>query len=329
MSLQAFLDAGQNFDAEFGAGLSNHMPMALAALTRLGADDLCLARFAQSYGQRLRPAPAAQDWPAGHAWRSRLGEAAAWPAYRNLFLLWLLDEGAEPVLRAVLPVLMQGCSAAAFHGLIRTAYAVQSGHGRELADGLAHWASRWADLGPPSLQGPVADPWPLLKTMAAPAPPGNLIQERMQQVVFGATTAAPFDHAVAQLHIDDKLLPRLARLAARLYARSGNFTVLHLVTSAHAVRVLLPFIDEPLPAMAAYWRALAAGFVASGALFGRASQALPWPELVAAALASPNDHLIKLVHSCREEQQAWRGADDWQRAASRAVAQARTPERRT
>ena len=42
-----------------------------------------------------------------------------------------------------------------------------------------------------------------------------------------------------KVELNADTLPRLARLAAQLYARSGNFTVLHLVTSAHALRVLL------------------------------------------------------------------------------------------
>jgi hypothetical protein len=46
---------------------------------------------------------------------------------------------------------------------------------------------------------------------------------------------------------------------------------------------------------------------------------LPWQTLVATALASNDDHLIKLVDSCREETQVY-GGDAWQRAASRAVA---------
>ena len=51
---------------------------------------------------------------------------------------------------------------------------------------------------------------------------------------------------------------------------------------------------------------------------GRVATALPWPVLVDAALASDDEHLIKLVDSCREEEAA-HGGPDWQRAASRAV----------
>lgn len=321
MNFIELLDDSARFDAEYdgdtSGGLSNHLPMALAALKRLGAGDARLAEFAHVYSQRLRAAPPAAEWPAGEPWRALLGQAAAWPVYRQLFLHWLATEEPDAVLQQTLPTLMAGCGGAAFHGLIRTAYAVQSGHGQELADALAYWACRWLDLGATPPPGSQADPAPLLKAMRQPKPPGELIVECMT----AAARHADFGAATAGLRIDHQTLPRLARTAARLYARRGNFTVLHLVTSAQAVAVLLPFIDEAaaVAAISAYWRAYAAGFVASAAVPGRAAQARPWPELVSVALASDDDHLIKLVDACQQAQAAAGGADDWQRAASRAV----------
>ena len=63
--LAQLLDDGARFDAEFAGGLSNHLPMALVSLKRLGADDRRLAEFAAGYSARLEPAPPAATWPAG------------------------------------------------------------------------------------------------------------------------------------------------------------------------------------------------------------------------------------------------------------------------
>jgi len=52
----------------------------------------------------------------------------------------------------------------------------------------------------------------------------------------------------ARLQVDAPRLPQLARQSARLYARNGNFAVLHLVNSAHALRVLQLLLDGPLTA---------------------------------------------------------------------------------
>lgn len=301
MNLLSLLDDGARFDAEYRGGLSNHLPMALLALRRLGADETRLAAFAAGYAQRLEAARPLAAWPAGDAWTTRLGDATAWPAYRSLFRDWLSFEDADAVLRQVLPLLLPGCGAAAFHGLIRTASAVQAAHAGELADGLAYWACRFLPL-----DGRLPDG------------DHGLIFEAMQR----AAAAPGFEDAVDAVALDDGTLQRLSAQAATLYAASGDFIVLHLVTSAQALRVLLPFCDEPLAAVDDYIAAQVAALRACQAVAGTPAALLPWPALVAAALASDDEHVIKLVDSCREET-AVHGGDAWQRAASRAVVDSR------
>ncbi len=324
-TLMALLDAGAAHDIEFDGGLSNHLPMALGALAALGADDAHLERYAASYSIKLRAAPPAAAWPGGEPWASRFGDGTAWPAYRQLFAEWLTYESTDDVLAQVLPQLMPGCGAAAFHGLIRTAYAVQARHAGELADALAYWACRYMALpAVPERKRTTAD---LQKVLAAlPIAP---VEARFITTRMRAAAAAPgFAAAVARLRIDDTTLPALAQHAAQLYASTGDFTVLHLVTSAHALRVLLPFTPEPLLAVRSYWQAYAAGYAATSAQAEttamaktRATTALQdWPSLVAAALASDDEHVIKLMHSGREEG-GFYGNDVFRRAASRAVAQ--------
>ena len=315
MSLRALLDDGRRFDAEYAGGLSNHLPMALVALASLGADDARLAAFAQHYAQRLAPAPAPVGWPAGDAWASRLGELESFAAYRDLFEQWIGHESAASVLQQALPVLMVGVGANAFHGIIRTGCAVRAGHHGELANGLAYWACRWLDLGMSRAAGRTLDPARLLARLAPLAGRADLIYQRMQL----AAATPGFAAVVNQFKVTDDTLQRLARLAARLYAGSGNFTALHLVTSAHAMRLLMPFVEDPAPALRSYWRAFAAGVMAAGLQAGEPPASRPWPDLVAAAIASPDEHLVKLVDSCREEQRAYGGAEDWQRAATCAV----------
>lgn len=319
LALYRGLAAGAAHDAEYADGLSNHLPMALVALHRLGAGATRLQAFAAGYAQRLRPAPPPQAWVPGEAWPPRLGERGAWPAYRDLFSTWLDHEDAGAVLAAVLPRLLQGCGGAAFHGLIRTAYAVQARHQQELGDALAYWACCWADLGPLPEQGGAAeaDPAAVLRQLPLPArpPAGRLIAERVAEVA-----ALPgFAAAVARLQTDAGTPERLARGSAEMYAASGNFTVLHMLTSAHALRVLLPFVEEPLPAVRAYWQAFAAAWAASGARDRGPVPLRPWTDIVAFALASDDEHVIKLVDSCREQEAAY-GGSEWRRAASRVLA---------
>ncbi len=329
MTLRHHLDQSAHFDAEYGHNLASHLPMTLVALWRLGADEAQVTRFVAQYTQRLHPAPAAEAWPSGEAWGSQLGNPRAWPAYRSLFNDWLDDEGGPSVLPQVLPVLLQGVGAAAFHGLIRTAYALAAGHSHALADALAYWACRWVSLGPSGVGAEGAgrrqrDPRAVL-TRFRPIHPStpSLIVERM--VV--AASQPGFAAAASGLLIDgDDTLSQLATLAARCYAASGDFTVLHLVTSAHALRVLLPWLEaeEKAEALGHYWLNYAAGYVGSG-LAGKPalpSMGKPWPwaRIVEATLSMGDDHAIKLVDSCREQERVY-GGDAWRVAASRAAGQ--------
>jgi len=322
MTLRTLLDDAARYDAEYGHNLACHLSMALVALARLGAGEQRLEQFAASYAERLHPAPPPEPWPSGEPWKSGFGDPRTWPAYRTLFNDWLDHEGAGVVLAQALPPLMRGVGAAAFHGLIRAAYAVAAGHSHELADALAYWACRWFTLGDPRAErtsNDERDPAEVLARLRIAKPRAPLIAERMalvaQHPAFARTAAA--------LRIDDPehTLQQLATIAARLYAASGNFTVLHLVTSAHAMRVLLPWIDDDdrPDAVQLYWQAFVAGHAASGlqlAAQGEAVQA--WDTIVAAAIASDDDRFIKLVDSCREQERAC-GGSVWREAASRAL----------
>lgn len=320
-ALRRRLDDARRHDAEYGASLTNHLPMALVALTRLGADDERCAEFAQRYRQRLHAAPPQEPWPAGEAWRAHLGRPRAWPIYRSLFRDWMFHEGPAEVLEQVLPELMRGAGAAAFHGAIRTAYALAANHADELGDALAYWACRWFPIDAPPDAGRQADPVPLLAQLdfAPDLPDVPLISQRL-----AAAAAHPrFAPLADRLHVDAALtLPRLAHCAAERYTAGADFTVLHLVTSAHAVQVLLPWLDEPdrRPALAHYARAFLAGWatVPVSAAPLPPLTVLPWPEIVARALESDDDHVVKLVDSCRELERAWGGAT-WSAAASRAL----------
>ena len=331
MTLRQLLDQSAVHDAEYGHNLASHLPMALVALHRLGADDARLAEFAARYASRLHPAPAPEPWPPGDPWQARLGDPAAWPAYRQLFDEWFDHEGAPSVLPQVLPALMRGVGAAAFHGPIRVAYALAASHSHELSDALAYWACRWFELGPlpTNAKGNAMgkDAKAALARLAVPKPARPLIAERMVMAATHPsfwTSAAALRVQAASEEAAARSLRQWAELAARLYAATGNFTALHLTTSAHAVRVLLPWLDEPAlaDAMGHYWLAYVAGCAASGvemaAPLPPPGAPKPWPTIVERAIASDDDHLIKIVDCCREQERAY-GGSVWQSAASRAL----------
>ncbi len=324
--LQGLLTDALQWDAEYGRGMSNHLPMALVALHALGADDDLLKRYSTRYAaaKALRPARPAGGWQAGDAWPRHLGRRGAWPRYRDLFRQWLADEGIGDVLPQVLPALMRGCAGAAFHGLIRTAYGVAAWHADEVADGLAHWAAFHLPLGamPTEVDGRQvnADPTVLLRRLQAHASKAPSIAGRMA----AAAEDGRVNTVAACLEVSDTLPEQLARAAALAYGATGNFTALHLVTATHAMRELATRVEEPAVAWAWFWQAYAHGVVAA-ALVPEPDPVAPlaWGDIVPLAVAQDDEHVIKLVHSCQAEARAYAaGGDDslWRRAATRAVA---------
>lgn len=305
------LSSTQTLPPEYRDGLSSHLPMALQALHAMGASPQRMREFAQRYASRFDSSQVVPE---------------AFAALRDSYAKAIATQGADTALREALPALWPGVSAAALHGLIRTAHAVASGHAGELAQGLAYWAWRWQALPQADAAGPgmVFSPW-----VDALASAGNgwradtrLISAAMRL----AGTSAAYLSLAGSLASDTASLPSLSRWAALRYAQTGNFTVLHLVTGCRAARVLMPWADEPLVAAGHLVRAFTAGYLASGV--GTSINSAPplhgsWDAVIAGACASDDDHVIKLVHACQDQAMALEStpADGpWLQAAWRALA---------
>jgi hypothetical protein len=310
-TLHTLLERSLALPAEYRGQLSSHLPMALHALDELGADDARLHRFFDGYATRFgnRRAGQAEALP---AWTTALGRIEAFDALRASFAALIARDGVLPTLQTALPRLWPGVAAAAFHGAIRTAHAVQAGHDGELAAALAYWAASWRPMPAGGAQPLSWAAWSDRLEAAAlrSRPAGGLISERMTAVSTGADYAALAD----ALPADTASLRDLSAWAARLYAGSGNFTVLHLVTGSRAARVLLAHTDDPAAAGMHLRRAFVAGALAAGLEAPQPAPPVPAAEVLrAGAIASDDDHVIKLVHA------AFWGEGPWMAAAARAL----------
>jgi len=319
-TLTRLLDENLRRSPEYGRGLSNHLPMALHALHELGAGDAELERFAAAYVDRKKLPPAADAARPDSA--PRLGDFASFPAWQVHFGERIASVGPRDALVEALSDLWPGVAAAAFHGPIRVAHAWELGHRGELAAALAYWAARWQPVNAPPDSGPTLDlaDWLAAAEAAARAwrADGRLISQRMDQ----ASRMPEFQAFAGRLRPSTDALARAARWAAGLYADTGNFTVLHVVTGSRALLQLAALSSPPPQA----WHAVAAAIVASG--IGERQRidtaGCTWDEVVGAARSSSDDHVVKLVHACRELS-AREGQDDFLAAAGRAVAHEGAP----
>lgn len=315
ITLHALLDRCAVLGPDLPNGYTNHLPMALHALAGLGADADRLETFAQRYLARQGLAwadavDAAEAPPPARVlpgWQRLRGLADAHGPLREAMAQDLALHGTGPWVRGVLPALWPGLGAAALHGPIRVAHALQAGHAGELASALAFWASRWRPL--PEVAA--ADPLPLADWAAAlqvaggqlrlEAPP---ISRRLAEAGCSPLYRDLLARAPQALPLGEALV-RLVPLAVQGYAMTGDFTLLHLVTGLRAVRVLLPWLPPQADA-GVLWRVVVAGWLAAP-LHRATPQPLPapdslpaWPALRAAACAQDDDHVIKLVHACQD-----------------------------
>ena len=312
--LVRLLDANDRFDLA-NRGTVNHLPMALFALSRLGASDSRLQEYfgwwEQNRALPRRPSP--RPVSAG-SWRSEIGQSDMFDALAASFRARGEAEGADALISEVYPAVADGVAAAAFHGLIRLAYGVEAGHRGEIGAGLATLCSRHAPLGVSLEAAPETASVEAGFVRISEALGGRRFTG---QGIIGRMQAAAADlHFVASLSRPalppPTLLAELAGIAIRLYWQTADFTVLHLVTTSHAARVLFGRYPQLLTQQAAdaLWLAACAGYASVGAPLpqpAEAPQGLPaWPEIGAGAIASNDDHVVKMTYTCRCEEAHYR-----------------------
>jgi len=285
--------------------LSNHLPMTLTALWQLGAPADALEPQLQRAARRLAPLAAG----------SHEAEAA------RRYAREIEREGLPAVLRAEMPGLLRAAETAAFHGLIRLAYALSAEHDGETAHALAAWSTGRTSLGEDLPAGLGRRGTSIAAALEALRGRSELsFQPRAGTTITSdlqACAALPgFEAAVSgpQAPGDDALtLDALAEASLAVYLASRDFTALHLVTACHAWRLVEPWsgLDE-IEACAArrgLWRAWLASWLSIGRPVpdftavhaGHAGEA-DWQAALPTLASSPDEHRIKL---------AWTALDEW------------------
>lgn len=309
LSLDAFLSRLAPFGPEYGPSLSSHVPMVLEVLDRLGRLDAAEG-YLGVWTPRLRPLAPLTD-----------PELGAYPAALENARSRIERLGPSGALAEAMPGLASGMLGAAFHGLIRVAHAARSvaragspERREELARALAYASVRAA-----------APPAHLVRSSAA-AKPGTF-SEGLARIVARGGASAPrtglitpdlearlgsgelLRDACDTLEIsNDRRVAEadLRRASLSLYLGtthhpSADFVLLHGVTAVDAVASLLPFAGSAAPlvlsAMATALTALRIAYVPEVSPLPPSSGLLE-PELVRAAIASGDDHAIKLAGAC-------------------------------
>ena len=320
------IEEAHRFGAIYRGGLASHHPMAMWALGAMGASDADMDRFEAHYLPQLEPRPGAVVTIQEGDEAAHLGSARAFPEWVEYFSGAMARDGAGAVLRRWVDRFTPAVAAGAFHGAIRTAFALESEAKDEVAHGLAYWAAAYGTL--PAAPEPAGSlsPHEVLAAIArdpvygGKRPAGRGISDRAH-----ASARSPgFAAHVASLDPGSLALDAIAHALLRAYAATGDFTLLHGVTGTHAFRLLAPYAADSGAALVDLWAAVVAVYMGAGAPspegWGlKGDDTLDWPAIHARAATREDEHDIKLAYSCWREWQH-RGDDLYRRAASARVA---------
>ena len=321
-NLDEALERFQQIGLEYAGGLANHGPMGAEALEQLG-HQAKIPAFADVYAPRLPPLERGEAI-ARADWGDALGDVHRAPDWVATFEDLVEAEPVSELLAREAPTLLPGVFAGAGHGFLRVVHGLRALERkddplrrREVAHGLAHWATRFQRLpGRPGAKGgrraiaaTLAD-WPLLGD--AQARIGYFFL-----VVKALDDWAPFAEAVENLPLpsEDELegwLDVVCRWAAGCYVAqpAARVAYVHTLTIPSGLRILLPHL-------APEDRVAAAGYVlqAVGALHSmmgdRESRseddeevlrvAGDWDEARYHAACSIQEHAIKMTEACHRE----------------------------
>jgi hypothetical protein len=324
-TLDVALDRLAAYGPDLANGFTSHAPMVVEALVALGRPEAVLP-WLELYRPGLLPRPAPREPIAPGAWREALGRSertADW-------MRFMQEQLAEAPWRAVLARwtarLAPAFCASATHGVLRVAHAARAlarretrGRLSELGDALGAWAAEHQTLPMPAERRP-GRLAPDDAIAAVPLQPAGERRFRgsIVSALEGLAGFAAFVPVIDWIDVDgppERAVSGLTRAFARVFLANardplGAITFVHGITSAAALRSLLPVVD------AATGRELVRyGWQAGAALYTSLASAKPWDGAIAGpapdrealidgAVANGDDHAIKLVEACLREHAA-------------------------
>ncbi|AJQ94662.1 questin oxidase family protein [Gynuella sunshinyii] len=288
-------------------GLSNHLPMAILALIRLGANEQDIEEFSKLYCRQLDPL---QEIPAQILTKQELlsliGKGEKFYQVQFTFDHLIQKNGAEDTLRTWLPILCTGPSTRAFHPLIRLGYALQFQLNSEVAHALADW-----------LVHLVSYPWPNNHHSSHPGSLESLISDlqnkrqsfqpithRLIDDELRAVTLFPeYQSLVLQPGTSDLNLADMQKVALSWYIQSHDFCALHAITGGYAFNMTIPYLENPYFAIKTFWLSLVLAYLSRSPVDTKEKTSISTDlsTLKSKAIASMDAHTIKLADICLQQ----------------------------
>lgn len=285
-----------------GSQLTNHLPMALYVLKEMGASEERILEFAVHYRNRHQISsgdPISDSIPE----QLQPGSHKQYYNYRNYFKKRIDQQGVDSIITEALYNLLPGISGGAFHGIIRLAYAVDSGDVGEIINALAYWSDTFQPI-KVNPMGVTEDIHSLFNHLLAHQyfrnnpPQGENIFEKMKIV----TDHEIFRESAFHLIYSPENERQVAQKIGVFYLQSKHFTLLHGITAFDALMRLKPWIEQYETAFNHYILALQGAYFSTGAIMfqnhDQNNLLIPWETIFQRVIQSDDVHHLKLVASC-------------------------------
>lgn len=317
--LDEALDLLAPYGPSFRGGLSNHGPMTVEALMSLGRGD-AVVNWASRYRRRLEKTSGKPTLIAAEHWQDALGKSARTHDWHAWFTNELAEAPWRDVVATWVPRLAPGMAAAGLHGVIRAGHAVCGLAKKEtpqrldeLARALGYWAAEYLPLpGEHKKSGSLAPAQALQQVEPLPKDmrrTRGLITSELSDIQDYKKFPKVIDLVDTQKGAPNFLAELLTTFAGTfVHTRRSSFEFLHAVTGTGAVTELLAFVkpEQHERVLAYTWQVTAAVYTRYGtdgilAAYEPGDNKPDAKQVVKRAVASGDEHTIKLVAACERE----------------------------
>ncbi len=302
------INSAHIYSCHYSNGLSNHLPMALFSLEQIGASEEQINYFHNFYVKKLEPIQATDENI------SDLSVCFGKPEYFHSMTKYFQNQTQKndlfSILNKYIPKLAKGVSGAAFHPLIRLAFAIEMNNRNEISHSLASWVISYQELEGDALSNSSLTLGESLKSLQSSfrGSHHNIEGYGVFRRMLSISQKKEFASFLNSFDINDLKLDKMANILIKMYlASKDNFTALHTVTSCHALRTISGYLntENKNVLFKYYWQAIGAAYIDSGLNDINditEFDVLPnWSDIKDIACSSKNNHVIKFVYTCKEE----------------------------
>ena len=310
MSIE-LINKNNNFRPFFKDGQTNHLPMTLFAMFKLGASNIEMREFIEEYkkAHKMEKLHVVTSSINSTNWTKHFGKTEKYEEYQEFFKAEVESNGTKKVIEKYFNLLVSGIASEAFHCLIKLCYAIESDNTDEVVNALAYMCACYFAI-------PTIDKQLTNKNVASIITDIESSKWFSKNTYEGHTISKKlitvFEDPEFLNHLEfpdftsEKIMQQLKNSVLKIHLGKWNFISLHLVTSFHSLKIIKPFVMNKENLYKQYWTALIGCLVTMNKV---ASTSLSldivcdfnWETTFKKALETKEEHAIKLVYSCSQE----------------------------